>query len=818
MKNISQPSNISDALIDAQKTKRIAELSQGLENKSITIETIKKELPELLKNITTLHLSQIKITDEFCTLLAFALSENTSITTFNLSSVSIGIDALKTLFGSLKSNPNLKHLVLLDIDIGDLGSDALAKFLDKNQTLETLKLWNNKIGDKGAELIALALIGNRTLKIFDLKGNKIREVKLLAKSLASIDTLKTIDLANNTIDNIGAEAFLNALESNTSLIFLGLNGQGQINSATIESINILLKKNQAVSKPELTTSVAPEAVVLASSSTQRRKSSIFRSQLRSEMLEGLEALKSELATELALAKEEARRVATENQALRQEVASLKASQQKLESLEQLEKKLEILTQRVESNPTIDPAVNPKQFEEVQNQVAGIQVMARRLSAIDKQTGLNAQHLEVMGKQISSIKGEISELQTAGEIEEITDSKTINEVIAVVQKSRSLLESDAGEISAMVQERRDGKAAKNQLAQAISTDKAQEYYLDIIRMLGGLHAASLTVGSGWVASKKTGVLGAIGSIAKIAGLATPGGGVLSAFGDLMKLLGSEVQARQIAEFSQMCPSPVDMDNIAKALALALVQEGQDQLEGKNIGFQKYSQAVLDVEAITKFVFKGNFTKAQNPSAIAAQLFKAITGKDKQFNIASETNKPATATIHPNDFEETYARVKNQQTRTLPRGTDPKEIALVREAGVKLAKIIPVIFIGIQASEEDKAILPLSLEEIVEEQVISNPDFGQFFTKSRTNEDPNVVSIEDMGKLLQAALRSRGVINSDNQVDSSKIRDRSVMESVVKEFAGKLLERKVGKGPVDASRVSVSQLQTKERQTSNFKDGL
>jgi hypothetical protein len=68
---------------------------------------------------------------------------------------------------------------------------------------------------------------------------------------------------------------------------------------------------------------------------------------------------------------------------------------------------------------------------------------------------------------------------------------------------------------------------------------------------------------------------------------------------------------------------------------------------------------------------------------------------------------------------------------------------------------------------------------------------------------------MGKLLQAALRSKGVINDDDQVDSSKIRDRSVIGSAVAEFAEKLLEHKVEKKPGAVRRASFDALQPPEQ---------
>ncbi|KIC71203.1 hypothetical protein DB44_EG00010 [Candidatus Protochlamydia amoebophila] len=237
---------------------------------ALDLETIKKErLSKILKEIknskidpsllfrfyindselTSLHLSDIGISDKEAEVIANGLASNTALSFLWLNNNQISDRGAGAFARALASNTTLKYLVLAYNQISDEGAEAIAQSLASNTTLKKLDLSNNQISDKGAEAIAQAFASNTALTGLRIDNNQIsdRGAEAFARALASNTTLKIIYLNNNKISYEGTEAIVRALASNTTLEILGF-GNSQINDKGAEAIAQVLAFNTALRK------------------------------------------------------------------------------------------------------------------------------------------------------------------------------------------------------------------------------------------------------------------------------------------------------------------------------------------------------------------------------------------------------------------------------------------------------------------------------------------------------------------------------------------------------------------------------------------
>lgn len=126
---------------------------------------------------------------------------------------------------ALETDSMLQHLELCSNSIGDKGAAAVAKALKSNKALKYLDLSNNLIGDEGAEALAKALTCNTALEKLDLNVNCVRfaGAAALAEVLESNNTtLQYLYIGATFIGDKGAVALAKTLETNVSLLHLGL--------------------------------------------------------------------------------------------------------------------------------------------------------------------------------------------------------------------------------------------------------------------------------------------------------------------------------------------------------------------------------------------------------------------------------------------------------------------------------------------------------------------------------------------------------------------------------------------------------------------
>lgn len=113
--------------------------------------------------------------------LSEVLASNTSITSLNLSNNNIGHEGIVALADALHQNLHVEYIDLSGNNIGNKGAATLAGCLQhNNMSVISLNLQNSGIEDEGAEAFLSALLTNSTVHSINLKDNVIHS-SLLTK-------------------------------------------------------------------------------------------------------------------------------------------------------------------------------------------------------------------------------------------------------------------------------------------------------------------------------------------------------------------------------------------------------------------------------------------------------------------------------------------------------------------------------------------------------------------------------------------------------------------------------------------------------------
>lgn len=189
--------------------------------------------------------------------ICLGIRNNTNITSLELGCNNIGNAGATIITECLRTCRHFRHLSLWGNDIGDSGMCSLGDLVS-SCPLETLILSNNEISDQGIASLRFSLASCQTLRLLDLSVNSgISDsglgqlVKVLKDSpdcrLESLSLnngnisdlgcqylgswlsqphcpLISLDLSFNAVEDAGTQALAAALQINTKLIELNLNG------------------------------------------------------------------------------------------------------------------------------------------------------------------------------------------------------------------------------------------------------------------------------------------------------------------------------------------------------------------------------------------------------------------------------------------------------------------------------------------------------------------------------------------------------------------------------------------------------------------
>ena len=187
------------------------------------------------KSITHYSLCN-SITDADVSVICDALANNNVFKKLGLVANGLGLEGARTLGKFLKANKNTTSWTCLDLSfnpIGGAGTIALVDGLKSNTSLRTLKLGGvSGISDDGAFALASLLQNDSPLQCLNLMDKDITEAGLKALTNALKQNQNLQSLNGWSYPGEGREmhdsAFLDALQSNVTLIELGGIGSSEI--------------------------------------------------------------------------------------------------------------------------------------------------------------------------------------------------------------------------------------------------------------------------------------------------------------------------------------------------------------------------------------------------------------------------------------------------------------------------------------------------------------------------------------------------------------------------------------------------------------
>ena len=206
-------------------------LRQKARWESITIEDCSQEYLDMIisfilniDNCTFLHLSNLVFTSQAAWALQ-SLSFTHSLTKLQLDLIDL-TPYIPMLNKGFEGNKSLKSIIASRCGLNDEKLGELLKTLPPE--CEELRIFGNKCRAKGLAAIASFLQKNNSLKILDLSYQHVEEganfdISLLATSLLSNTSLKSLDMDNDSINDQQLGKLINALCQNTTLEEVMLN-------------------------------------------------------------------------------------------------------------------------------------------------------------------------------------------------------------------------------------------------------------------------------------------------------------------------------------------------------------------------------------------------------------------------------------------------------------------------------------------------------------------------------------------------------------------------------------------------------------------
>jgi hypothetical protein len=155
---------------------------------------------------------------------------------YELCSLLPNLNKLDIVYGIKKVGMNYERM-LFGMKISD--ATSLAKIFDSTETLTTVILSGNLIDDDLLRMLMTGLIKNNTITHLDVSHNRITNhgARLLSKLLGENSVLTTLNLADNQIHAEGGRYLARGLRENDSLLQLNI----RLNRLTDEGSSLLLE-------------------------------------------------------------------------------------------------------------------------------------------------------------------------------------------------------------------------------------------------------------------------------------------------------------------------------------------------------------------------------------------------------------------------------------------------------------------------------------------------------------------------------------------------------------------------------------------------
>ena len=207
------------------------------------------------RHLRTLDLVNTQVgADGLAAILDVLIHHNRTVERIYLGGNQIDAESAGLLADLLVENPAITALLLNVNHLGDAGARSLARALGRNQTLVELGLASNGIGAAGGAALLAAIHDHPALENVDFgysastrvlgaRENTLGDAGMPAVGvmLAHNRTLLRLDLRRNGMTEVGKQTLLAALEGNTTLQQLMIDGKQD------RRIAELLERNRALS-------------------------------------------------------------------------------------------------------------------------------------------------------------------------------------------------------------------------------------------------------------------------------------------------------------------------------------------------------------------------------------------------------------------------------------------------------------------------------------------------------------------------------------------------------------------------------------------
>ncbi|XP_045684527.1 nucleotide-binding oligomerization domain-containing protein 1 [Phyllostomus hastatus] len=169
------------------------------------------------------------------------------LTVIRLSVNQITDAGVKVLYEELTKYKILTYLGLYNNQITDIGARYVASILDECKGLTHLKMGKNKITSEGGKRLALAVKNSKSIFEVGMWGNQIGDegAKAFAEALRNHPSLTNLSLAFNGISTEGGKSLAQALQQNASLRIFWLT-KNELDDDVAESMAEMLKVNQTL--------------------------------------------------------------------------------------------------------------------------------------------------------------------------------------------------------------------------------------------------------------------------------------------------------------------------------------------------------------------------------------------------------------------------------------------------------------------------------------------------------------------------------------------------------------------------------------------
>jgi hypothetical protein len=215
--------------------------------------------------IETLDLSGKNLGVASAVVIASLISVNGGLNKMSLAENKLGEEGTRAICEALEQNKTLKQLEISGgyqsgSNIGgSAGAKHVAKMLGVNGGLMALDLSNNGLEDEGVSAVCEAIQSNKETKLASLNfmHNGIGPVgsKSVAAMVAVTGALTKLSLAQNKLEEAGTKAICEALEQNTTLKELDINGDWQCSntggSAGAKHVAKMVRVNGALTSVKL---------------------------------------------------------------------------------------------------------------------------------------------------------------------------------------------------------------------------------------------------------------------------------------------------------------------------------------------------------------------------------------------------------------------------------------------------------------------------------------------------------------------------------------------------------------------------------------